>query len=445
MPSISISKGRGSLNHNNRKFKTPNVDASRTHRNIVLVKPCQDTLQHVYHQLFDDALQKYNDRQKRADRKISNYLSHIQKSKQEKPFHELVVQIGNRENSHDSYAELLKEYCQGFEKRNPQMKIVGAVIHMDEATPHLHLDYVPYITGQKRGLETRVSNDKAIKQMGYDNWNVWKDNEVHSLEQVLERHGLERTIIGNTERHRTVDGYKQEQRAIERNLRAINEQQIDIPTPNVKKGFMGRETVDYEDYLRLQEQYQLVKKKSASLMGVNEALRGENKKLEQKLGFIQNKPYVAQNEVLRQDKEYYSFQNQNLSQEVKSLKMQNMKLRENMAIYKADNEELQRQVAGFKKVLVVFYYHVRNALSQIHMTQQDSSKFLDSILQKIFRKPSDAEKVIEDCRNFCREKDYQKYSKDKPESIRDRIQLAKQKQETHKNDGPRHKGMDLER
>lgn len=445
MPSISISKGLGSLNHNNRKFKTPNVDASRTHRNIVLVKPCQDTLQHVYHQLFDDALQKYNDRQKRADRKISNYLSHIQKSKQEKPFHELVVQIGNRENSHDSYAELLKEYCQGFEKRNPQMKIVGAVIHMDEATPHLHLDYVPYITGQKRGLETRVSNDKAIKQMGYDNWNVWKDNEVHSLEQVLERHGLERTIIGNTERHRTVDGYKQEQRAIERNLRAINEQQIDIPTPNVKKGFMGRETVDYEDYLRLQEQYQLVKKKSASLMGVNEALRGENKKLEQKLGFIQNKPYVAQNEVLRQDKEYYSFQNQNLSQEVKSLKMQNMKLRENMAIYKADNEELQRQVAGFKKVLVVFYYHVRNALSQIHMTQQDSSKFLDSILQKIFRKPSDAEKVIEDCRNFCREKDYQKYSKDKPESIRDRIQLAKQKQETHKNDGPRHKGMDLER
>lgn len=445
MPSISISKGRGSLNHNNRKFKTPNVDASRTHRNIVLVKPCQDTLQHVYHQLFDDALQKYNDRQKRADRKISNYLSHIQKSKQEKPFHELVVQIGNRENSHDSYAELLKEYCQGFEKRNPQMKIVGAVIHMDEATPHLHLDYVPYITGQKRGLETRVSNDKAIKQMGYDNWNVWKDNEVHSLEQVLERHGLERTIIGNTERHRTVDGYKQEQRAIERNLRAINEQQIDIPTPNVKKGFMGRETVDYEDYLRLQEQYQLVKKKSASLMGVNEALRGENKKLEQKLGLIQNKPYVAQNEVLRQDKEYYSFQNQNLSQEVKSLKMQNMKLRENMAIYKADNEELQRQVAGFKKVLVVFYYHVRNALSQIHMTQQDSSKFLDSILQKIFRKPSDAEKVIEDCRNFCHEKDYQKYSKDKPESIRDRIQLAKQKQETHKNDGPRHKGMDLER
>ena len=77
MPSISVSKGEGSLNHNNRKFKTANVDPSRTHLNIILKKPCQKVLQNAYHELFDNALQKYNGRQKRDDRKIKNYLSHI--------------------------------------------------------------------------------------------------------------------------------------------------------------------------------------------------------------------------------------------------------------------------------------------------------------------------------------------------------------------------------
>ena len=99
MPSISVSKGEGSLNHNNRKFKTANVDPSRTHLNIILKKPCQKVLQNAYHELFDNALQKYNGRQKRDDRKIKNYLSHIQNSNQEKPFHEVVVQIGNKDNT----------------------------------------------------------------------------------------------------------------------------------------------------------------------------------------------------------------------------------------------------------------------------------------------------------------------------------------------------------
>lgn len=445
MPSISITKGKGSLNHNNRKFKTPNVDASRTHRNIILVEPCQDTLQSVYHQLFDKPLQKYNDRQKRADRKIKNYLSHIQNSKQEKPFHELVVQIGNREDSDERYAELLKEYCEDFENRNPQMKIVGAVIHMDEATPHLHLDYVPYITGQKRGLETRVSNDKAIRQMGYDNWNVWKDSEVHALEMVLNRHGLQRTIIGNSERHRTVDGYKQEQRAIERNLKAIERQKEDIPAPNVKKSLMGRETVDYENYQRLNKQYKLELKKNASLTAINEALTGVTEKLEQKLEKIENKPYVVQNKVLKQKNDHLQFQNQNLEQEVKSLTYENNELKHKLAVQEITNKELNEQVSKFKRILPIFYYHVRNGLSLIHMTKQDSSKFLDRIIQKMFRKPSDAEKMIEDCRNFCREIDCQENLKDSPKSIKDMMKSAKEKQSTYSNDKPKHRGMDLGR
>lgn len=165
MPSVSVSKGEGSLNHNNRKFKTANVDPSRTHLNIILKKPCQKVLQNAYHELFDNALQKYNGRQKRDDRKIKNYLSHIQNSKQEKPFHEVVVQIGNKDNKED-YSSLLVEYAESFEKRNPQMKVVGAIVHMDEATPHLHLDYVPYITGQKEDWKQGFQTTRLFCRWG---------------------------------------------------------------------------------------------------------------------------------------------------------------------------------------------------------------------------------------------------------------------------------------
>ena len=217
MPSISIAKGRGSLNHNKRVFKHKNVDAERSVLNRVLV---EQELKTAYHELFDDALQRYNQKQKRADRRIDNYLSHIRHSKQEKEFHELVVQIGNKDDvpnlDPDALADMLQQYLDEFQTRNPQMKVFYAVVHMDEATPHLHLDYIPYITGQKRGLDTRVSNDKAIQQMGHKNWTEWKNNEMEKLTDILHRHGLERTIMNDDTIHLSVAAYKKMQREVER-------------------------------------------------------------------------------------------------------------------------------------------------------------------------------------------------------------------------------------
>ena len=164
---ISAMVGKGSVNHNSRKFKAENVDPSRTYLNIDY---CNENIKKVYHQLFDEALKKYNDKQTRADRKIKNYYEKICNSKQEKPFHEIILQIGNKE---DMCAEsengllakqVLDEYYKGFQERNPQLKVFSVHLHMDEATPHLHIDFVPFTTGSKRGLETRVS------RTGFQGW-----------------------------------------------------------------------------------------------------------------------------------------------------------------------------------------------------------------------------------------------------------------------------------
>lgn len=158
--SISGRIDKGSIGHNNREFIAPNVDKSRVNENITLV--CED-IQTVYHQLFDKALEEYNAKQKRKDRRIKNYYEHINRSKQEKPFYELIFQIGNTEDTHCGTPEAnfatkaLKEFVEGFQKRNPHISVFNAVIHLDEETPHVHIDFVPFATEQKRGLSTRNS------------------------------------------------------------------------------------------------------------------------------------------------------------------------------------------------------------------------------------------------------------------------------------------------
>ena len=222
---ISAMVGKGSVNHNSRKFKAENVDGSRTHLNIDY---CNENIKDVYHELFDEALERYNAKQTRADRRIENYYEKIRNSKQEKPFHELILQIGDKENmSAESEngqlaIEILDKYFQGFQERNPNLKVFSAHLHTDEATPHLHIDFVPFTTGSKRGLDTRVSLKQALAAQGFKGgtrgdteWNQWVNAEKSALAFVMERYGVEWEHKGTHEEHLSVMDYKKQERAAE--------------------------------------------------------------------------------------------------------------------------------------------------------------------------------------------------------------------------------------
>ncbi|MCI7085542.1 plasmid recombination protein [bacterium] len=219
---ISAMVGKGSVNHNSRKFKAENVDGNRTCLNIDY---CNENIKKVYHELFDKALKRYNNKQTRADRRIENYYEKIRNSKQEKPFHELILQIGDKENmSAESEngtlaREVLDEYYRGFQERNPRLKVFSAHLHMDEATPHLHIDFVPFTTGSKRGLDTRVSLKQALATQGFKGgtrgdteWNQWVSAEKSALAFVMERHGIEWEHKGTHEKHLSVLDYKKQER-----------------------------------------------------------------------------------------------------------------------------------------------------------------------------------------------------------------------------------------
>ncbi len=222
---ISMMVGKGSLNHNNRTFTAKNVDAERSKCNQIYVK---ESIKQVYHTLFDEALEAYNFKQTRADRRIDNYYDKIRTSKQEKLFHELIVQIGNRDDTNcdmleSVYAQsALEEYMMGFQERNPNLRVFNAVMHLDEETPHLHIDYVPFSTGNKRGLETKVSLKGALKAQGFvgtgrfdTEWKRWVECEKHCLAEIMEHYKMEWLQKGTHEKHLSVYDYEKKMRKAE--------------------------------------------------------------------------------------------------------------------------------------------------------------------------------------------------------------------------------------
>lgn len=246
---ISVMVGRGSVNHNSRKFHAKNTDPERSHLNVTY---CHENIKAVYHELFDEALERYNAKQTRADRKIENYYEKIRSGKQEKPFHEIILQVGNKDDMSADSDEgrlaltVLDEYMKAFQERNPNLRVFSAHLHMDEATPHLHIDFVPFTTGSKRGLDTRVSLKQALAAQGFKGgtrgdteWSQWVRSEKEQLSAVMERHGIEWEDKGTHDKHLSVLDYKKEQRAQEiaalETVKAEKESQVESQERRLKE------------------------------------------------------------------------------------------------------------------------------------------------------------------------------------------------------------------
>ena len=222
---ISFMTGKGSVNHNSRKFHAKNIDSERSYLNV---EYCNEDVKDVYHELFDEALVRYNEKQTRSDRKIDDYYDKICFGKQEKPFHEIILQIGDKDNmgatteNGQLAAKVLDEYMRDFQRRNPTLWIFSAYLHMDEATPHLHIDFVPYTTGSKRGLDTRVSLKQALSTLGFKGGtrsetelNQWVQHEKKQLAEIMLEHGIEWEQKGTHEKHLSVLDFKKKERAKE--------------------------------------------------------------------------------------------------------------------------------------------------------------------------------------------------------------------------------------
>lgn len=259
--SISIKKATDQTNiyHNNRemnkgeKRRNSHIDWTRVQQNVTIFKRDIKTL---YEEEFGPSVEAYNAKQKRNDRKIKDYYEKICNSSKTKVQQEMIVQIGTREdyqvrlfeemdfendqqwteqswiaaeekriaeNWHRSN-EILKEWCIEFPTRNPNLKIYNAVIHNDESSPHIHINFVPVATGYKRGMEKQVSFDKAL--IGQDKtldkmqpFEAWRQKELNILEEKLKTRGVERKLVGTNE-HKDLHTFKRRM-ALENNIKDL--------------------------------------------------------------------------------------------------------------------------------------------------------------------------------------------------------------------------------
>ena len=297
---ISFMTGKGSVNHNSRKFHAKNTDSERSCLNV---EYCNENVKDVYHELFDEALAWYNEKQTRSDRRIDDYYEKIRSGKQEKPFHEIILQIGDKDNmgakteNGQLAAKVLDKYMRDFQRRNPTLRVFNAYLHMDEATPHLHIDFVPYTTGSKRGLDTRVSLKQALSALGFKGGtrretelNQWVAYEKEQLAAVMLEHGIEWEKKGTHEKHLSVLDFEKKERAkevaeLEQSISDGKERLSDIQIQHRKavqeteqirkKGEAIRQEVS-----ELSETSDLLKEQATTLAEDKKKLLSDNVKLE---------------------------------------------------------------------------------------------------------------------------------------------------------------------
>ena len=297
---ISFMTGKGSVNHNSRKFHAKNTDPERSCLNV---EYCNENIKDVYHELFDEALARYNEKQTRSDRRIDDYYGKICSGKQEKPFHEIILQIGDKDNmgakteNGQLAVKVLDKYMQDFQQRNPTLRVFSAYLHMDEATPHLHIDFVPYTTGSKRGLDTRVSLKQALSALGFKGGtrretelNQWVAYEKEQLAAVMLEHGIEWEKKGTHEKHLSVLDFEKKERAkevaeLEQSISDGKERLSDIQIQH-RKAVQETEQIRQkgeairQEVSELSETSDLLKEQATTLAEDKKKLLSDNVKLE---------------------------------------------------------------------------------------------------------------------------------------------------------------------
>lgn len=297
---ISFMTGKGSVNHNSRKFHAKNTDPERSCLNV---EYCNENVKDVYHELFDEALARYNEKQTRSDRRIDDYYEKIRSGKQEKPFHEIILQIGDKDNMGAKTengrlaAKVLDKYMRDFQRRNPTLRVFSAYLHMDEATPHLHIDFVPYTTGSRRGIDTRVSLKQALSALGFKGGtrretelNQWVAYEKEQLAAVMLEHGIEWEKKGTHEKHLSVLDFEKKERAkevaeLEQSISDGKERLSDIQIQH-RKAVQETEQIRQkgeairQEVSELSETSDLLKKQATTLAEDKKKLLSDNVKLE---------------------------------------------------------------------------------------------------------------------------------------------------------------------
>ena len=387
MPTASIVKGRGYLNHNDRTIKQVNSrswKAELSSRNIVYVN---EPIQNVYHELFDSALENYNQSQikkNHPERKIKDYYEHISRSKQEQPFYEYIVAFGNvNDKNTEIYPVLqqcLDEYNRGFQSRNPNFRVIQQITHRDEiGIDHTHIDIVPVCSGNTRGLSVKNSFRGALKEMGYTGKTAfldWRQSEEKYMAEILERHGLEFERGSGRDEHLNVRQYQAEAREINRlaQQKLKNMELPSIPEPEIKTNPITKsESVKLSkaEFDKIKQVIDYQQTQITSLEAQKSDLSAKLKNVESKLDIARKKPYMRENETLMQNLQDESDLSEELTKKYGKLSNQYVDLVKSYKKLEKENGILHEKNTSLEKENSSLFKKIRKLEMEIGGITQD--------------------------------------------------------------------------
>ena len=399
MPTVSIVKGRGYLNHNDRTIKQVNSRSWKpelSNQNIVYVN---EPIQNVYHELFDSALDKYNAKIKQSknpQRVIKDYYEHISRSKQEKPFYELIAAFGNiNDKNTEIYPVLqqcLDEYNRDFQSRNPNFYVFQQITHRDEiGIDHTHMDIVPVCSGNTRGLETKNSFSGALKQMGFTGKNAfldWRRSEEKVMAEILERHGLEFERGSGRDEHLNVRQYQAEAREINRlaQQKLKNMELPSIPEPEIKINPITKsESVKLSktEFDQIKQVIEHQQTQITSLEAQKSDLSAKLESVELKLDTARKKPYMRENETLMQNLENESNFSDKLTKKYGKLSNQYFELIESYKKLEKENSSLHEKNTGLEKENSSLHQENASQFSKIKELEMKISNISQDFYKKL--------------------------------------------------------------
>ena len=318
----------------------------------------------------------------------------IRQGKQEKLFHEVIFQIGNCEDMAVGTSEgnlavkVLDEYVKDFQKRNPTLRVFSCYLHQDEATPHLHIDFVPYVTNWKgKGMDTRVSLKQALKSLGFQGGNKhdtelnqWINHEKEVLAEIAKQHGIEWEQKGTHEEHLDVYNFKKKERKKE--VQELEQKKENLTVEN--EGLTSQIAEARVDIKLLEEEKIQFQKDKEIAEKRAEKAETELKKLEDRREFLQ--PVMD-----------------NVSKEIKEYGM--------IKTFLPEATALERAVTYRDKKIKPLFIEMKNKIGAMAAQVKELTRERDSWKSKFQKKKQEHEKTKKELAEV--QKDYQKLSGEK--------------------------------
>ncbi len=352
-------------------------------------------------------MERYNAKQKRSDRKIDNYYEKVRQSKQEKLFHEVILQIGNKDDMNAKSEEgqlakdILIQFMEDFQKRNPNLYVFSAHLHMDEETPHIHIDFVPYIRNSERGLDTRVSLKGALAEQGFKGgtrsateWNQWMESEKQELSKVAERYGVRWKQLRTHNKHLSVLEFEKQERGKE-----VEKLEKEVSSNKEELSHIIYQQVLAENEMeKIKLENEAVRQETTELSAANDLLR------EQTDGLIENR------EKLMSDNKALEQQQKKLQQDIEKMADSKVILERNIHAY---DEEAKWQLPEPAALMSAKAYREKNAMPLVERLKEIVKSLTIkcvNLMEQIKQLKAKVTKQAEDI-DFYKSKVHQQYVK----------------------------------